>query len=786
MKFFFSFTMLLLCLCETGITAQNKVTLSGKVTDATGEPAIMATVAIEATTIGTYADEDGLYKLELSPGKYIITVSYFGYKTIRTDIEIKKDSNQDFILEDNTVNLNTVEVYGKTKTQQTRESAFTVNAIETASLKNTSASLNNMINRTTSVRIREEGGVGSDFSLSINGLSGYSVRYFIDGVPLSSLGSGITLANIPTNIVERIEMYKGVVPAHLGADALGGAINIITKLNRRDYLDVSYGAGSFNTHKSDINGQYIHQPSGFVVRPVVSINYSKNNYTMKGVEIWDEENSEYKKTDLKRFHDDYFSFLGQIEAGFVNRSWADALLFSGSISTENNNLQTGEKQSFVYGKARRERDSRSISAQYRKEEFLTRHLGVDASVAYIQNYSTTIDTAFRKYRWDGTYAETYRNEINGGAKSIRHYKRPRIIARTNMNYSIAPNHTVNFNYLLNSIKNNRRDELDKEFEPSEDVLTKHITGISYNQSLWNNKWTNNIFFKHYVNHLVVKQQDNSSRTGSKDMAGSSTTNYSGYGVGSRLELWRELSVKASYEHSIRLPMAMEFLGDGFRVFPNFKLKPENSNNYNLGVFGTWRPARNHLLFYEGGTFIREVKDFIHRVISEKEGLAQYENVSNVTIKGFEGELRYEYADLIQAIINCSYQDARSMTKYDRKGSTQITYKNKIPNQPWLFSNTELNLTLKDMIGKDTKVRFGYHYQYTHWFYLTWEGYGSLETKATIPTQHVHNASITCSFRKEQYNISLECNNLSDRILYDNYMLQKPGRAFFCKFRLFIN
>lgn len=769
-----------------GLAAQNKAVLSGQVTDTAGDPIPMATVAIDQTTTGTYTDKNGLYTLELSSGKQLIAVSAFGYQTIKTALEIKGGKRHDFTLEDNSISLQAVEVYGKTKTQQIRESAFAVNAIETASLQNTSASLNDMISRTTSIRIREEGGVGSDFKLSINGLSGHSVRYFIDGVPLSSLGAGVTLANIPTNIVERVEMYKGVVPAHLGADALGGAINIITKRNRQNYLDVSYGAGSFHTHKSDISGQYIHPTSGFVIRPVIGVNYSKNDYTMKGVEIWDEENGVYKETNQKRFHDDYFSLLGQIEAGFVNRSWADAFLFSGSLSAENNDMQTGERQSFVYGKARRERDSWSATTQYRKEGFLTEQLGVDFSLSYTRNHSITIDTAFRKYRWDGTYAETYRNEINGAAKSIRHYRRPRVIARTNINYVLAPNHTINVNYLLNATKNNREDELDKEFEPSEDLLTKHITGISYNPSFFNNRWTNNIFLKHYINHLVVRQQDQSSRTGSGEMAGSSTTNHTGYGIGSRFALREELSLKASYEHSIRLPMAMEFLGDGVRVDPNFRLKPENSNNYNLGVFGTWRPSRNHLLFYEGAVFVREVKDFIHRVISEKEGLAQYENVSNVTVKGLEGELRYEYADLIQAFVNCSYQDARSMTRYDQRGDLQITYKNKIPNQPWLFSNAELNLTLKDPVGKDTKVRLGYHYQYTHWFYLTWEGYGSLDTKATIPTQHVHNASITCSFRKERYNISLECNNLSDRLLYDNYMLQKPGRSFFCKFRLFIN
>lgn len=94
-------------------------------------------------------------------------------------------------MEENSVTLNSVEVYGKSKTQKVKEGALTVNALDIkpqiSSLKN----LNEMVNRTAGIKIREEGGVGSDFDLSINGLSGNSVRYFIDGMPLDAKGSQV-------------------------------------------------------------------------------------------------------------------------------------------------------------------------------------------------------------------------------------------------------------------------------------------------------------------------------------------------------------------------------------------------------------------------------------------------------------------------------------------------------------------------------------------------------------------------------------------------------------------
>jgi len=778
--------ILFLTLYPLTVSAQQKVTLSGEVKNSSGEPVYPATIALEGTATGTYTDEKGHYSLEAPAGKRTVVASSVGYEPVKMEVDLRNNQILHFILKEKIISLQGVDVYGKTKTQETREGVFNVSAVDIKSLVNTSASLSHIVNRTTSVRIREEGGVGSDFKLSINGLSGNSVRYFIDGVPLSAMGGGITLANLPTNIVDRIEIYKGVVPTYLGSDALGGAINIITKQEKRNYLDISYGTGSFHTHKFDLNAQFVDTKTGFVVRPVIGLNYSQNDYTMRNMEVWDEEQRKYIEKDVKRFHDDYFSFIAQLEAGFVNRRWADVLLVSATWSKQNKEIQTGNVQTIVYGEARRERESLNMSAQYRKRDLFIEKLDMNLSLSHTRDHSITIDSAYRSYAWDGTFTETYRNEILKRGQMIRNYKRPLTVVRTNFDYALHPQHTFNLNYLLNSIRNDRWDEIDTEFEPSKDVLTKHITGLSYSQNFFDNRLNNSFFVKHYINRLEVRQQDLYWITGAREELGSSTTHYTGYGAGLRYLLHDIFSIKGSYEHSVRLPLANEFLGNGTTIHPNFTLNPENSDNYNSGLFGTWQPQSNHRLYYEAGFFVRKVRDFIHLVLSESDGLAQYSNVENVTIKGMESEVKYEYSDLFQLITNCSYQDARSKTEFYQDGTPQITYNNKIPNQPWLYSNVEATLSRHNLLQKDTRLRLSYYYQYVHWFFLTWEGYGSLKSKATIPTQHAHNLAFSYSMKNEKYNISVECNNLTNRRLHDNYKLQKPGRSFFCKFRLFIH
>jgi len=120
---------------------------------------------------------------------------------------------------------------------------LSVNAIDVSSIISSINSINGLVDRTAGVKLREEGGVGSDFDLSISGMSGNSVRYFIDGVPMDTKGTGLTLSNLPISMIDHVEIYKGVVPTWLNSDVLGGAVNIVTNRKRKNYLDVSYGLG---------------------------------------------------------------------------------------------------------------------------------------------------------------------------------------------------------------------------------------------------------------------------------------------------------------------------------------------------------------------------------------------------------------------------------------------------------------------------------------------------------------------------------------------------------------
>ncbi|WP_373730369.1 TonB-dependent receptor, partial [Bacteroides heparinolyticus] len=679
-------SLILVILLPAYMAAQNKVTLSGKVADRNGTPIAQATIAIEGTTSGTYTDDLGRYSLQVPPGRHTFVVSFLGYRTVKQPLDIRQDKRHNFTLQESAVALNTVEVYGKTQTQKIKEGAFTVNALDVKSTVNSLNNLNNLVNRTTGIKVREEGGVGSDFDLSINGMSGNSIRYFLDGMPLDAKGSGVSLANLPVNIIDRIEIYKGVVPAVLGTDALGGAIHIITKQEKKHFLDASYSIGSFHSHRADLNAQIVEPKTGLIIRPTVGVNYSKNDYRMKNVEMRDESGDNFIIGNPKRFHDAYFSLWGQIEAGVTGKKWADEFFVSASYSKTDKELQTGSVQNKVYGMAERKSDAWNIAARYRKQHFILRNMQLSASLSRTWDHSLTVDTAYRKYYWDGGYIVTQRNEIMGKQPSMRHYKRPLTIVRTNLDYRLNDRHNLNLNYHLSRIGNDRYDETDEEFKPSNDVVTKHIIALSYNQLLFDGKMSNVFFVKDYINHPNIRQTDQPSVTGSGKVQGATTRNYIGYGAGTRYTVAEPLSVKASYEHSVRLPVARELLGNGTTIYANVALKPESSDNLNVALFGTWHPYAGHTVYYEAGAFLRNVNNYIQTTITEKEGTMQYTNVPAVHIKGLEGEVRYDWQSKLLLAANISYQDARDQQKLKSDGKPSATYNNRVPNRPWLFGS----------------------------------------------------------------------------------------------------
>jgi len=776
-----------------GAYAQNQSSISGYVNDG-NETITGASVIIKGSKNGVTTNASGYFEIgKLSAGNYTLVISYLGFVAQSRTVSLKTNENLklNFTLKTNQQQLGDVAVQGKTKTQEIKESGFAVNAIDTKKFANTTADLNQILNRSTGVRIREQGGLGSDFKFSINGLSGKQVKFFIDGIPMDVMGSAMSLNNIPVNLADRLEVFKGVVPVQLGADAMGGAVNVVTNQKATNYLDVSHSYGSFNTNRSSLSGQYVDHKTGLIVKGSGFFNSSDNNYTMKDVDvvvggtrigdyISDLNGAEFQKADVKRFHDNYQSASGQVEVGLTNKSWADVLFVGVGYNEAKQDLQTGFDQSIVYGQVTRASQAVNGSLRYKKENLFTKGLSLSAFVARSRDKYKTVDTVLRNYNWDGSYFDKGYSEM-GGVKAVAHIIRPRTYGMANMSYLINDQHSLNLNYTIDRLNNENYNELLTDHDDMPGKLNKQIIGLAYQQDLLNKRLVNTLFGKYYSLGLDRPKLINRVYTPMD-----TTFSNFGYGAASRFKITDDLGLKASYEHAYRLQEAEEMFGDGLNLQGNPDLKPESSDNLNLGAFYSLRIGKNSF-YIEASGFYRNAKDFIFPVPDERSKLLKNQNQSSVRITGFESEVRYSYSDLLSVNLNMTYQNAVNTTKNGQTESYNVegTYLNKIPNQPWLFGNGEFTIGKSDLLGKDTRLQFNWFTQYVNWFYLTWEGKGNPNGKSDIPTQLIHNASVSYSMKKGTYNLSLECRNLTDELAFDNFRLQKPGRSFSVKFRYFL-
>lgn len=785
-KLLIFFNLFFLLQIHSLVFAQTGTSISGTIQSEDGSKLAGVNVVLNGTAIGTVTKENGYFKLSIAKaGSYTLIISSVGYVSQSKVITIKggQEIKANFSLKFDSKNMDEVVVHGKTKTQEVKEQAFAVNAIETKQFANTTADLNQVLNRTAGVKVREEGGMGSDFNFSINGLSGKAVKFFLDGVPMELMGSTMSLNNIPVNLAERMEVYKGVVPVNLGSDALGGAVNIITNQNIRNYLDASYSIGSFDSHRLALTGQY-RIGNGVILKASAFANYSKNNYIMRDMEIWDEAQYKYINKDFKRFHDQYKSVMGQLELGVANKKWADIFFVGFSYSGTAQDIQTGTRQDVVYGGVTKNGYAYNTSLRYRKDNLFTKGLNANIFAARsIDNYVVT-DTSSYKYYWDGSRVKTSLAEI-GSIKTVNNINRPRSFVRANFGYDLSPVHAFNLNYTYDHLRNETYDELISDHADIPGILSKQILGLAYQQNLLKDRLTNTLFGKIYG--LGVQQSRYVSASGQYAQANDSQT-YQGYGVASRYKISNDIGIKASFEKAYRLQEVGEMFGNGYTVVANLDLKPESSHNLNIGAYYGVR-YNKHRLFFEGSWFYRNANDFIYAVVyKSNSSVSRYENTSNVKVNGIEADLKYNYGDLLYFSTNVSYQNAINNTKYSPGSSgsnIEATYLNKIPNQPWLFGNADFGIGKNNVLGRASRIQFNLSTQYVHWFYLTWEAYGNKAGKSTIPDQYIHNASISNSWKNGRYNISLECRNFTDNLAFDNFRLQKPGRAFSIKIRYFI-
>ena len=773
---------------------RHDIALSGRVVTTGKEPVDFATVYLKDTRFGCATDEKGLYRLQIPSGKYTLVVSMIGFETYEQEIEIngEKETRVDVTLQPSVEELEEVVVVSN-GVGRVKRSAFNAVAMDLSEMKNTTRSLSEALQKLPGMKLRESGGVGSDMQIMLDGFSGKHVKVFIDGVPQEGTGTAFDLNNIPANFAERIEVYKGVVPVGFGTDALGGVINIVTNKKRRDwFLDGSYSYGSFNTHKSYVHfGQTFK--NGLTYEVNAFQNFSDNDYhidnyiTEFGEDGVTESTDRNKIYHVKRFNDRFHNeaVIGKI--GVVDKPWADRLMVGLNYNHFYKEIQTGVYQYIVFGQKHRKGHSFMPSLEYSKRDLLVKGLDVVLTANYNHNITHNIDTASYKYNWLGQ--RKYTGTPGEQSYQNNESKNTNWNGTFTVNYRIGSAHMLTLNHVLSTFERTTRSYVNGSSQISAfnipKITRKNITGLSYRMML-SEKWNISAFGKYYnqFNKGPVSQNDD----GVGDYINlSRRTSSFGYGAAGTYFIIDGLQAKLSYEKAYRLPTTDELFGDEDLEAGQASLRPEKSDNVNFNL-SYEKQIGKHNLYLEGSLIYRDTKDYIKRGLDAIGGMSYgiYENHGKVKTKGFNVSARYSYSHWFSIGGTFNNLNARDDERY-RAGNTlqeSVSYGQRIPNQPYTFANFDANFTWRDLFAKGNALTVSYDSYYQHEFPLYWEALGDPRTKSKVPEQFSHNLTIGYSIRNGRYNLSLECRNLTDEKLYDNFSLQKAGRAFYGKIRVY--
>lgn len=663
----------------------------------------------------------------------------------------------------------TIEVVDQSAGALLEESSRAVTVVDLADARERAADLGEVLSRAHGVQVRRGGGLGSETRFSLNGLYDDQIRVFIDGIPLALTGGSLGIADFPTELVHRVDVYRGVVPISLGADALGGAIDLVTDPSWTDRASLGYQVGSFGTHRAALSARARDRGTGLALGIYTFADRARNDYAVD-VEVADER-GQVRPATVRRFHDGYTAGGAIVEAGVVSRGVLERALVRVFAAQTAKELQHNFVMTVPYGEAYYDTIGRGASLE------LALRAGPWRArlVAGVSRTTTDFtDLASQIYDWYGRVVgqRSFGGEI-GDPVHQRLVERG-AFARATAERSFGA-HTLRLALAPTAYLRSGRDWLDENpagrdpIEARRDVA-QLVAGAEH--EVRTGRLENTAFAKYYLLASEVERVE----LGYMFVPASTRLHHAGLGDSARYRLSRHAFVKASYEWATRLPTPDELFGDGVLVEANLDLRPETSHNANLALHAE-RETRWGAWGGEVASFARLAEDFIVPIGSDRS--QRNHNVYGARILGLEGMLGYAAPrELLRAELNATLQDLRNSSPDGPFGQFDG---DRLPNRPWLLGSLQLSTSRRRLLHPRDHVTLFATSRYVHAFFRGWESLGTRESKQVIPSQLIHGAGVTYAIRAATEVVTtIEFQNVTDARTFDSFGVQRPGRAVFLK------
>lgn len=797
--YFICLLILILGGCMQTTLGQTKgAYIQGEVLYENGLPAVDATVTVIQKNLQVKTDEKGWFSIKLpADHAYTIQVSYLGKNQGLKKVYVNqgKVTKVSFVLRDRINQLSEVMVKGETNNQKAEKEVIKAEIIDTKAAQSKAVTLVELMNRSAGIRVRQSGALGSNTNIMLNGFQGKSIKIFKDGIPTDYLGASYSISSIPVNMLERVEVYKGVLPTEIGADALGGAINMVSRKENSRYAAASYEIGSFNTHRFSMNVKSNQEGTPFYWGLDGFYNYSDNNYKVTA-NILDPEKATISQGTVRLFHNQFKQAYAELYAGLTNLSWADELRVGITAYQINRDNQFAALMEKPFGAAKGSESASLIPTVRFKKELLEGNLVLDQFIVYSKINGQQTDTLKGFYDWYGSYHpavdDNKRGEAGNPTELQLQYKN--ITSRTGIAYKFSNTSILTLNVVLNDYGRTGTDPYGPTTAGSNPIdlqrlpakYTKIVSGLGWRKEFVGSKLENLLQVKYY--YAQTTGQEVNVNTGYlRDNTSTAKATKFGFAESLKYNISTNTYFRLSGELATRLPEQQEILGNGAYVLSNFTIRPEKSSNANLGL----RTMPHAKVDIELNSFFRITKNMI---INAPINLiySQSINVESVKGIGFEADMRYRPNPWLSLNANATYQDFRlfqltNPLMHYLEGA-------RLRNSPFFFTNIGASFSLSELFKHTDKLQAYYNMSYVHQYYLNYipkntepNGFLGLWGKAKvdapniIPSQALHAIGMLYQpSAKLPMTVNLECKNLLDADVYDNFKIQNAGRSFHVK------
>jgi len=595
---------------------ENNFSIYGKVVNQENNPIKNALVGIEGTFIGDFTNEKGVYKIKnLKAGEYVLFIKCAGYKTLKRIIKLQGfDINANFILEEDIFEIEQIVVTGSSKLHNLKSTPALVQIVDARRTISSGKTLNEELSFLLNFDIKNT--IGRTQALQINGFNPNHTLVMVDGEKISGkIDGAFDLNSISMAAVERIEIVKGPYSALYGSEAMGGAINIITKKNNDQALNISYNFKSkFQAGRTllDNKRKIVSKDNIIANEHDLFFNYGLSDYFLKedlkhffdiGISYYEDKGVDYYKND--NFSElpasDRKSFFIKARNNYDNRLEIENKL---DIADEKIKWQSGDKYNPFRNQAVNDRASYFTKVNFKISSFF--------SISASYNFSKVVHLYDEFYRINLISSELQKEKIEE-AKLISSF------SLTNWNFS-----RIGSSYEKNYVESIRIEGKKKIANAIAIFGETEFFNEKYNANLGARLVYNEI----YGSFLAPK-------------------------ISALYKLSNHINLRFSYGKGYREPSLKELYikyinaGVGYTVIGEPSLKPEKSDGFNFG----FEYFDDKIFWIRSNFYYNKLYNLIDWYYKGQNVLSYY-NIRKSTIIGIDAEANFNFFD--KTFLNLKY------------------------------------------------------------------------------------------------------------------------------------